>query len=206
MIGPAPELIDTLNDELLAATAPPPQPEEKETKRNTKRELIEKILKTAESNGVTIEQSDTKLKRMSKTQLNQLLAKVVEDAMRNQMADQVGAKRGASERVIALGALRMVHNMVATGAEKGLNTVLPKYGYEVDGFAAALNQDPVREAVDQCLEEIAAETDVLQYIESPYARLGLAWGGALIGTVRAKRREEYPTRRKRNYAKESVLE
>ena len=40
-------------------------------------------------------------------------------------------------------------------------------------------------AVEQCLAEIAAESDILQHIESPYVRLAIAWGGALVTSIRS---------------------
>ena len=42
----------------------------------------------------------------------------------------------------------------------------------------------MREATDACLAEIAKDSDFMQYIESPWARLGIAWTGALITSVR----------------------
>jgi hypothetical protein len=68
----------------------------------------------------------------------------------------------------------MVHDMMAMAAEAGINTVLPSYGYEVNGFAQNLQHPSVSKCVDECLVEIAQTTDVLEYIESPYARLGIA--------------------------------
>ena len=127
---------------------------------------------------------------MSKIQLQKLLAEVIEKAMRNAMASSVGAPRGSSDGAVALGALRMIHDLCAVSAEKGLNVFLPKYGYEIDGFANSLKEPTVREAVDQCLEEIARETDVLQYVESPWARLGIAWSGALMTCVRRRQNEQ----------------
>ena len=180
MTGPE-NIIDSLNDELLASTGPQDEEEKRaEPKRNSKDDIISKIIATADKYQINLDLSNTKLRRMTKTQLNKLLASTIEKGMQSQMAAQVGVDRGASERLIALGALRMVHNLCATATEQGLNSVLPPYGYEVKGFAKTLEEPPVKEAVDACLEEIARESDILGYIESPYARLGIAWGGALM--------------------------
>ena len=155
-----------LNSELLKAAVDedekkePPKP-----KRNSKDELVEKICQVATSSGITLEYSDAKLKRMTKPQLNQVLADVIEQAMRDEMARQVGAKPGASDSIIALGALRMVHDMFAKATEKTINVFLPKYGYEVDGFSDSLKDPTVREATDACLVEIARESDILQYVQ-----------------------------------------
>ena len=173
--------LSELNDALLAP------PEEKvETKRNSKDDLVAKIIKCCEDGDLELPYSDSKLKRMTKTQLLKLLAECIEEKLRNDMAEQVGAKKGSGDRVIALGALKMIHGIAANGTEKALNIFLPKYGYEVSGFSKSLQDPVVDEAVTACLEEIAADSDVLQYIESPYARLAIAWSGALITSIKKK--------------------
>ena len=169
-----------LNDELLSA----PDDNAKSPKRNTKDDLIRKILMCAEENNIDLPYSDTKLRRMTKQQLLKLLAELLSEKVRNDLTDQVGAKRGSSNGVIALGALKMVHNIMANTAEKGINTILPKYGYEVHGFCESLKDPVVDDAITMCLEEIAADTDVLQYVESPYTRLAIAWSGALVSSLR----------------------
>ena len=194
MVGPDENLISTLNDELLESAGDPVESKSAEVKRNSKDDIITKIIKCAEDNHVTVDHSNTKLRRMTKQQLNKLLADTIEKSMQNQMAEQVGvaqSSRGASEKLIALGALRMVHNLCANAAEQGLNAVLPKYGYEIKGFAKSLADPPVKEAVDACLEEIARESDILGYIESPYARLGIAWGGALMTSLQRKQNNHF---------------
>lgn len=175
-----------LNSELLRATAP--EEKKQEPKRNSKGELIDKIIQLAEQNSITLELSDTALKRMTKQQLNEKLAEVIELAMRNEMARQVGARPGAADAVIALGALRMVHDIAAKGVERAANSVLPAYGYEIDGFYDSLQDPSVREATDACLAEIAQDSDILQYVQSPWARLSIAWGGALVTSIQRKKK------------------
>ena len=118
--------------------------------------------------------------------------------MQSQMAQSVGVSKNATEKVIALGALRMIHNMLANMAEQGLNAFLPSYGYEVRGFARSMEKPPVNEAVNACLEEIARDSDILAYVESPYARLGIAWSGALMTSLQTK--QKFPIRRQQRYA------
>ena len=177
-----------LNDALLAEV-----PDDKEPKRNSKDDIIHKILMCAEDNDVSLEYSDTRLRRMTKKRLIEVLADTMEKSVRNQCAKQVGAKPGAADSVIALGALKMIHTIAATTAEKGLNVFLPRYGYEVEGFAKSLKEPSVEEAIDCCLAEIAAETDVLSYVQSPYARLAIAWSGALVTSM--KKTMNYRNRR-----------
>merc|ERR1711969_207650 len=74
--------------------------------------------------------------------------------------------------------------MVAGITEQGLCKAGARYGYSVDGFAHSLKSGHTKEAVDACLREIAATTDIMGYIESPYARLAIAWGGALVASIK----------------------
>jgi len=179
-----------LNDELLSTSE-----DVKSPKRNTKEDLIRKIMMCAEDNNIELPYSDTKLRRMTKQQLCKLMAEILEQKVRNDMADQVGAKRGSGNGVIALGALKMVHNICANTAEKGINVFLPNYGYEINGFAQSLKDPVVDDAITMCLEEIARDSDVLQYVESPYTRLAIAWSGALVSSVRkcSNHKKKYAT-------------
>lgn len=165
-----------LNDELLKVEKADDEP----SKRNTKEWLMSKILQLADDNGLELSCSNTKLKRMNKKELNQLLGALMEEVSKQQMARSVGSK-STDEKSIALGTLRMVHDMMAMATERGLNGVLPSYGY---GFTESLKNPTVSQCVDDCLQEIADSTDVLQYIESPFARLGIAWAGAMATSIR----------------------
>ena len=181
-----------LNDELLeddVAQAEAP-------KRNS---LIAKIINVCADSGLELEHSNSKLRRMTKEQLCKILAKKIERGVKSQMAAQVGAKANAPDSVIALGALKMMHNIAANSAEKGLNLILPRYGYQVHGFTESLKDPAVNEAVEQCLAEIAAESDILQHIESPYVRLAIAWGGALVTSIRSCETNGRKPNRKNKY-------
>ena len=173
-----------LNDALLAATEEDVKEVEQQPKRNTKDDLIGKIIACCADNGLELEHSNTKLRRMTRDQLCRVLAAKIEQGVKSQMAAQVGAKPNASDGVIALGALKMMHNICASTCERGLNMILPRYGYEVRGFREGLKDPAVDEAVNQCLTEIAADSDILQHIKSPYVRLAIAWGGALVTSIR----------------------
>ena len=154
--------------------------DEQKAKRNSKAELIKRIVEISEKNKVELEYSDTKLKRMNKNQLQQILADQMEKVMKAEVAETVGANRNASEQVVAMHALRMMHDIAAKGFEVGGDRFANQYGYTISGFTENLKDPIVNEAVNQCLEEIALENaDILEYVKSPYARLGLAWAGCL---------------------------
>ena len=174
-----------LNSELLNAGSP--KKESAAAKRNSKDALIDKILSISEKYELEVEYSDTRLKRMNKKQLTKVLAKIIEDSVRIDMCKQVGCAPGADQKVLGLAALRMMHDICATGFEKGAQAMLPKYGYDIDGFTTTLKEPVVSQAIDQCLTEIAAESpEILQYFESPYSRLALSWSGALLSCVKKK--------------------
>ena len=176
-----------LNNALLNASSP--KKEETEPKRNSKHALIDKIMTVSEKYQLDLDYSDTRLKRMNKKQLTKVLADVIEESVKIDMCKQVGCEPGASPKVLGLAALRMMHDICATGFEKGAQAVLPKYGYEIDGFADALKEPTISGAIDQCLTEIAAESpEILQYFESPYARLALSWSGAALTCIKRKQR------------------
>ena len=171
------------NDALLVEE----KAEAKDAKRNSKQELIQRILDLVKKNNIEIDYSDSKLKRMTKTQLQEVLGTCMEKIMQSQMAEQLGCDRSATDQVMAMAALRMIHDIAANGFESTANYMADDYGYTCDGFAKTLKEPIVSDAVDACLQEIALEnSDLLEYVKSPYARLGLAWAGALSTCVRRK--------------------
>ena len=180
-----------LNNELLVDQADTPP---LEAKRNSKQSIINKIVEISEANDIPLEHSNTKLKRMSKSELADLCAELIEKSVRKQVARKVGCPEGdCSDQTIALNALRMVHDMVANLCEKGGNAVLDKYDYEIAGFTETLQEPNTSNAINGCLEEISRESEILEHIKSPYTRLAIAWGGALAFSIRKKRTIRYVT-------------
>ena len=85
-----------------------------------------------ESREVPKTEPETKLKRMPKEKLGALLGELLEEAVKTQMAEAVGAKSG-NESVIALATLRMLHDMLANSVEQGLNVFFTKVRVRVTG-------------------------------------------------------------------------
>ena len=73
------ETFVTENDDLLIEEKSETAPEKQ--KRNSKSELINRIVELSDKNNVELEYSDTKLKRMNKTQLQQIMADQMEKVM-----------------------------------------------------------------------------------------------------------------------------
>ena len=185
-----PESNEELREELLSAAVPSEPVEKEPPKKNTKQALLEKILEVSERDGLPLEYTNSKLKRMSKRELAQVLADLIEEGMRRKMAQKVGCDPDSDNRTIALGALRMVHDICAMGVEKAGNSFLEPRGYEIEGFSESLKEPQVSHVIDGCLEEIANENqEILEYVQSPYARLGIAWAGALAFSVRKKQKD-----------------
>ena len=169
-----------LREELLADSVPEP----KAPPRGSKQALIDKIIELSERDQIPLDISNTKLKRMNKEQLTSLCADMVEKGVRKKLQRAVGAESD-DETCIALGALRMLHDMAAMACEKGGNYMLTDYGYEIDGFSESLKQEPTSSAINGCLEEIAQENaEILEYVKSPYTRLFLCWTGGIAFSCR----------------------
>ncbi len=175
--------IAALNDELLVPTSPDTSGEP--PKRNTKAHMIARIIEVAEQNDLELTVSNTQLKRMNKTDLHKLLGELVETGVKQRVAESVGAT-GTDDKSVGLATLRMVHDTLAMATQHGVNTLLPKYGYEMHGFCESLNHPIASQCVDDALMEIAQTSDVLQYVQSPFARLAIAWGSAMSISIRKK--------------------
>ena len=179
-----------MNNELLAQVQilPASALPEKKPKRNSKEDLTQKILQVVDKYQLDFDHSDTKLKRMSKVELQQLLAKVMEQCVKIDMAKAAGVDPRSNGRVITMGALRMIHNLAATGFERVYNGVGARFtGYEIEGFSESLREPMIAESVDECLAEIAKDNpEVLEYFDSPYTRLLLVWTGALLTCIKKK--------------------
>jgi hypothetical protein len=183
---------EKLNDELLKVEEEGSPKKVKVPKRGSKDKIIHNILKIDEEYNLELEYSDTTLRRMNKEKLTKVLAECMERCVKIDMAKSVGVDPRANGKCITLGALRMLHNLCATGFERSFNAFGSKYvGYEVEGFASSMNDPAIQSSVDEILTEIAAENpEVLQYFDSPYTRLALIWSGALIQCLKKKRLRE----------------
>ena len=71
------EQVEKLNDDLLVEA--PSKEEPDEPKRNSKDDLVAKIINVCADNQLELEHSNSKLKRMTKQQLCKILAEKIED-------------------------------------------------------------------------------------------------------------------------------
>ena len=97
----SPEETTRMNNELINVAKPDQDESEvKKPKRNSKEELLAKILKVVEKYELDFDYSDTRLKRMNKLELTKLLANVMEDSVKIDMAKSVGVDPRASGKVV----------------------------------------------------------------------------------------------------------
>ena len=75
-----------LNDELLKATEEDVAEAEDQPKRNSKDDLISKIIACCADHSLELEHSNTRLRRMTKDQLCKVLATKIEQGVKSQMA------------------------------------------------------------------------------------------------------------------------
>ena len=154
-----PQEAEALKDELLESRDFSSE-EKAEPRRNSKQALIDKIIEISERDNIPLGHSNTKLKRMNKQQLAELCADMIEKGMKRKMARTLGVDEDSDDRCMALGALRMIHDVCAVATERVGDSVLDDYGYTIEGFSHGLKEPTVSSAIDSCLQEIARICEV----------------------------------------------
>ena len=181
---------ENAKDELLETLEPREEKTEKSTKRGSKDDLISKIHKICDENNIICEYSTTQLKRSTKKRLAEILAELIERAMEQKIRDQIrvksveGATQDQNDQLVAIGALRLLHDSLARATEIGMERFTP---YQLEGFTSSMQAEPVSEQIDSCLAEIAEEyKDVVELISSPYTKLALIWSTSAAATAKRK--------------------
>jgi hypothetical protein len=173
------------NDALLQLPRSPTN----EVRRNTKKDIITRIKQVCTEHHLPLEESDTTLQRSSKKQLNQLLAKKTEELVEKKMKDQVKASttvenEGVKE-MMAVATLCYGLNTLNRVLDRTANVVLPKVGYELDGFMEKFTDPATQAEVKQILTMLVREhPEMLEHIASPYLRLGLVYIGCVSMSLR----------------------
>ena len=180
------------NMELLETKEEPQSgtiPKQNEPRRNTKKDLIAKIKALCDEHEIPLHESDTALQRTSKIGLQKLLAKKTEDVIEKKMKDSVRSQKiEASESarehmaVATLGyGLTVLNKMI----DKTANSVLPRAGYQLDGFMEAFDDPRTQEEVREILLCITRENpEIIQHIANPYVRLGIVYVGCVSMSLR----------------------
>ena len=69
--------------------------------------------------------------------------------------------------------------------DRGANMVLPRMGYELDGFMEKFEDPRTQQEIVEILKVIIAENpEMLEHISNPYIRLGLVYVGCVSMSLR----------------------
>ena len=179
---------EALKQELLSAHMPP---DSDQPRKGTKLYIISQIEHLCGTAGIPIAETNRELNRQSKAQLKGTLAHYMERASERRMnaAQHIGvveAEDASPNRSANVFVLRMLHDTVLGGMEKLYESYgKPYVGYTIEGLSAKLRDEPLTTQVDEILVQIAEESpELLDYFESPYARLGLCWLMAAVQVAR----------------------
>ena len=180
-----PNIMHALNEELLTLAVPQEAPEpEAAPKIGSKKYLVDQIVKICEASGVPLKDSMRDMLRMKKDDLKGLVADYVAEAQRKEMADRLGAT-SATDNVIAVTMVRMLHDTAMTMVEKGGDALAHRYNYTIQGFVSKMKEEPMNEQLDNVLRELIADNaDILQWTTNPAVRLCLIYVQALAFTAR----------------------
>jgi hypothetical protein len=176
-----------LIQELVEAQEEPIE-EKKSPKRNSKLELIDKIITLSEDVNEPVLESDSQLRRMSKRQLTEKLAFLVEKKIEFEATKMLGISKeqAGNPFLVNLAALKMCHEIACTSVEGLVERTSDKHGFTLEGFSQRMRES--RESIDLILTEIAQTyPDVLEKFSSPWLRLGLLWSSNVMVTIKKKR-------------------
>ena len=177
-----------LVDELVESQTPVEIPTEaKVVKRNSKDELIKKIISLSEEVGEPVKLSNSQLKRMSKNALTDVLAGYVEKRIEVEAQKCLGIdkEQAANPYCVNLAALKMVHEIAVNSTEALVERTSEKHGMTISGFKRKMKES--QESIDMILSEIAQlYPEVLEKFSSPWVRLGLLWTSNVVLTLKKK--------------------
>ena len=152
-------------------------------RRNTKGDIISQIWQLKETANLTMEHSETALRRKSKHELAEVLSSMIEEASKKALAKSVGAV-DCQPSSIQIAALRMMWDTAVGGLEKGSECILPSMGYSVKGLLKNSQSDPTSQVINDCLREISIlNPEIMGKVASPYVRLSMAMLSVAVSTV-----------------------
>ena len=174
--------------EELVSAQEEPVIEKKSPKRNSKLELIDKIIELSQDVNEPVLESDSQLKRMSKRQLTEKLAGLVEKRIEFEATKLLGINKeqAGNPFLVNLAALRMFHDIACNSVEGFVDNTSNTHGFTLDGFSNRMKDS--RETIDLILTEIAQTyPDVLEKFSSPWLRLALLWCSNVMVTLKKKK-------------------
>jgi len=158
-------------------------------KRNTKKGIIEKLKKLCNDHEVELNLSDTQLNRSSKLALQKLMAakaeEVVSKKLMNTHRASVIAQTGEAREYLALQTMMFGLGTLNRMVDRACGLVLPRVGYELDGFCQAF-EDPrtLDEVKDIMLTILRENPEIASQISNPYIRLMFCYVGAFSMSIK----------------------
>jgi len=186
-----------LVEELVIAQEPVVVEKPGSPKRNSKTELINKIIQLGEEINEPVTDTDSQLKRMSKRVLTDKLTALVEKRIEFEAQKCLGiSKEQASNPFcVNLAALKMVHEIAVNSTVAIVDRTKKNHGMTIDGFKERMHD--CQEQIDVILSEIAQMyPEIIEKFSSPWVRLGLLWTSNVMLTLKKEEKNK-----KRNVAK-----
>ena len=190
--------LEQMNDDLVQEVELELIPEEKtakkEIKKNSKRDIVDKIFAICEKYNFSIEETETQLLRKTRKKLLEMLASYVEKSMESKIKSETnGLPIDCQESKFQkqLPVLRLAHGFFASLVEKGFNVGCSymEYAYELRNYASTCNNSLL---VDDILLSIADDfgDDIMNYMSSPYYRLIFIHCTSIMSCLRKIDKEE----------------
>ena len=182
--------IQGMNDELIEASENEivVEKKEKEIKKNSKRDIINRIFEITEKYNLEITETQPQLLRKTRKDLLAQLANYVEQSMdAKAKAEQNGipAYSQNSSYVTQLPMLKLMHGFLASCIEKGVNygMTLVDWNYELKNYATTCGNSLL---MDDVLMEIANDIgpDLMEYLSSPYYKLAFIHATSIMSCIR----------------------
>ena len=112
--------------------------------------------------------------------------------MRESLNQDAAVKSDDMKTMMAVATLNYGLNTLNRILDRGANMVLPRMGYELDGFMDKFEDPRTQQEIVEILKVIIAENpEMLEHISNPYIRLGLVYVGCVSMSLR-----KIPTNRK----------
>ena len=167
--------IQAANDELLQSIEEEPNSRPEVIKKNSKKDIINRIFEVTEKYNLEISETETQLQRKTRKKLLEILAGYVERSVSNKIKS---SKNGIepdcqeSKNFARLPILKLVHGFACGLLEKGVNCGMDymSYEYVLENYAKTVNSSTL---IDDVLLDIASDLgdEFFDYIGNPYCRL-----------------------------------
>ncbi|MBB74317.1 MAG: hypothetical protein CMJ75_07375 [Planctomycetaceae bacterium] len=190
------DTIQELNDELVEVSEPEVMEKkpEKEVRKNSKRDIINRIFEITQEYNFEITETETQLLRKTRKNLLEILAGYVEKSMdAKAKAENNGIPADCQESPYAtqLPMLKLIHGFFASCVEKGVNysMSLLDWQYELKNYATVCGNSLL---MDDVLIAIANDVgpDLFEYLSSPYYKLAFIHVTSIMSCIRKIDKEQ----------------